>query len=298
MASNCIYNILLLPVVALLQIGFIGALSLSSTYRKGNVPPPPPWSFEVNRIHYQFRTVPVHLAQQTLAAVPDNTINLLSLDGITLGGLFAVEYTNTPVGPYREVAVLSALVTSRTDLFSIGAWASHIFVDSKMAATYGQKYWGLPATVVPIDFSSSSSSSQSSDEGIKPPTWIFSDDHIKVQDWKKVPISNQRQQSNDTKSSFSLSRLIQVDLPSYSGCLLLDNNDNNINNSTNHSPLLRYPLSIIKPESISVGLSGSVSCEKVTDDGLLRNIIEKGNGIMSFDIQNVQLKAGKVSIIS
>jgi hypothetical protein len=42
----------------------------------------------------------------------------------------------------------------------MGAWASHIFVDSQAAADYGREYWGLPATVVPIQFLSEEESSQ------------------------------------------------------------------------------------------------------------------------------------------
>ena len=81
----------------------------------------------------------------------------LSLFGWTLGGVFAVEWADSPLGPYREVAVLSGLVAS-SDL-RIGAWASHIIVTSEGAAEAGKAVFGLPATPGSIEFEAESEAS-------------------------------------------------------------------------------------------------------------------------------------------
>ena len=64
---------------------------------------------------------------------------LLSLAGWTLGGTFCVDWTSSPIGPYREVAVLSGLVVRGG---TAGAWASHIIVTSPDAVDAGREFWG------------------------------------------------------------------------------------------------------------------------------------------------------------
>eukprot|EP00929_Paragymnodinium_shiwhaense_P067890 TRINITY_DN34124_c0_g1_i4.p1 TRINITY_DN34124_c0_g1~~TRINITY_DN34124_c0_g1_i4.p1 ORF type:complete len:304 (+),score=17.17 TRINITY_DN34124_c0_g1_i4:65-913(+) len=71
----------------------------------------------------------------------------LSFLGRTIGGAFYVDWDDSPCGSYREVGLLSALVTLAAG-FSVGAWggwASHVWVDSKKAAAFGTRVWGLPA---------------------------------------------------------------------------------------------------------------------------------------------------------
>mmetsp|Transcript_2897 Transcript_2897/g.6177 ORF Transcript_2897/g.6177 Transcript_2897/m.6177 type:complete len:94 (+) Transcript_2897:288-569(+) len=75
-------------------------------------------------------------------------LKVLSFNDKTLRGVFDVEYQDSQIGPYREVAILSSLVArwSTTQWVpAIGAWACHIFVDSQGAADYGRDLWGLPA---------------------------------------------------------------------------------------------------------------------------------------------------------
>ena len=117
--------------------------------------PPTPWSFPGARILYQPTFVRVADAEAVTPRA--RGLTLLSLFGWTLGGVFAVEWADSPLGPYREVAVLSGLVAS-SDL-RIGAWASHIIVTSEGAAEAGKAIFGLPATPGSIEFEAESEAS-------------------------------------------------------------------------------------------------------------------------------------------
>jgi len=83
------------------------------------------------------------------AVTPRDGLTLLSILGWTLGGVFVVDWTESPVGPYREVAVLSGLVARG---FSIGAWASHIIVTTPASVGGGRAVFGLPTVLGTIDF--------------------------------------------------------------------------------------------------------------------------------------------------
>jgi len=117
--------------------------------------PLPPWSFPNARVLYQPTFVPIKAARAVTPTTSNQNneggggLTLLSLFGYTLGGLFLVEWTHSPIGPYREVAVLSGLVLRD---FSIGAWASHIVVTSPEAVESGRDLFGLPTVLGSIDF--------------------------------------------------------------------------------------------------------------------------------------------------
>ena len=110
---------------------------------------PPPWTFPNARVLYQPALVKVEAAR---AVTPSDGLTLLSAFGYTLGGVFVVEWTDSPIGPYREVAVLSALVGRG---LSIGAWASHIIVTTPEAVDSGRDYFGLPTHLGAISFEAS-----------------------------------------------------------------------------------------------------------------------------------------------
>ena len=109
-------------------------------------PGDPPWSFPEARIWYQPTFVPVAAARE---ATPADGLQLLSAFGYTLGGVFVVEWTKSPLGSYREVAVLSGLVARG---WTIGAWASHIFVSVPAAVDAGRDLFGLPARLADVRF--------------------------------------------------------------------------------------------------------------------------------------------------
>ncbi len=108
--------------------------------------PPAPWSFSNARVMYQPTLVRTSAAR---AVTPRDGLTLLSFLGWTLGGVFVVDWTESPVGPYREVAVLSGLVARG---LSIGAWASHIVVTTPASVGGGRAVFGLPTVLGNIDF--------------------------------------------------------------------------------------------------------------------------------------------------
>jgi len=132
--------------------------------------PLPPWCFPNARVLYQPCFIPVAASRAVIPSLEkkneaiittiededmdDKYLSLLSLFGWTLGGLFVVDWTDSPIGPYREVAVLSGLVIRSDDWFGgIGAWASHIVVNTEDAVESGRRLFGLPAVLGSIDFS-------------------------------------------------------------------------------------------------------------------------------------------------
>ena len=108
--------------------------------------PPAPWSFSNARVLYQPTLVRTSAAR---AVTPRDGLTLLSFLGWTLGGVFVVDWTDSPVGPYREVAVLSGLVARG---LSIGAWASHLVVTTPASVGGGRAVFGLPTVLGSIDF--------------------------------------------------------------------------------------------------------------------------------------------------
>ena len=121
--------------------------------------PPLPWEFPNARVLYQPSLVPLTAAKE----VTPSDMNILSLFGWTLGGVFVVEWTASPVGPYREVAVLSALVSRGLQL---GAWASHIVVTESEACSAAREVFGLPAVVGAVEFHGSSSGGGGGSDGV------------------------------------------------------------------------------------------------------------------------------------
>ena len=111
-----------------------------------NAFPPAPWSFSNARVMYQPTLVRISAAR---AVTPRDGLTLLSFFGYTLGGVFVVDWTDSPVGPYREVAVLSGLVARG---LSIGAWASHIVVTTPASVGGGRAVFGLPTVLGSVDF--------------------------------------------------------------------------------------------------------------------------------------------------
>ena len=248
------------------------------------LPPPPPWSFQVQGIYYQFRWIESERAKSYCPG--NNDLLLLSFGGYTLGGIFCVEYINTPIGSYREVAFLSSLVARRS---GIGAWASHILVDSTDAAKYGQEYWGLPAMVLPIDFQPWQLLDSTEDD-TEPSVDIFmTDESITVTGWNVDA-------SEDTpQDSSSWWKWLDLALPSFSGRLVLGQDE-----SATRSPLLRYPLRIQSPRSIEI--VPDIGVLQVQGNGQfqqeLNDLFEGSKPALSLRIQNLSLTAGKAQVES
>mmetsp|Transcript_14136 Transcript_14136/g.30168 ORF Transcript_14136/g.30168 Transcript_14136/m.30168 type:complete len:357 (+) Transcript_14136:66-1136(+) len=239
----------------------------------------PPWSFQASRIQYQFHLISSKVASKYCPS--DDGVFLFNLFGVTLGGIFVVEYTDTPIGPYREVAFLCGLVGR---LSGIGAWASHIVVDSEDAALYGERFWGLPAEVLPIDLL----------EGATGPTDVLLDEErVRVSGWTTTDNSS----GEDT--SGSIFWWLDIALPSFSGRLLKDNVSTDVGATLKPSPLLRYPLRIQSPDSISLVDNGSLEIKgtgrtQMELDELFRDSLP----LVSLQIDNVRLTAGIATVES
>ena len=200
--------------------------------------PAPPWTFRSARVLYQPTFVPVDAAR---AVTPvDDDLQLLSLFGRTLGGVFVVDWRDSPIGPYREVAVLSALVARD---FRIGAWASDIVVDTPDAVASARNTFGLPARLGTISF-------DAADDALA----FASDDAVAI-GW---PTTDEWRDGDDGAGGFSLT------LPSFSGRLA---------DGDRRSPLLRYPLTLGPARSVRLRPALRVSAAPTTS-APLRRILE------------------------
>lgn len=316
-----------------------GSTTEATTSPSSKPPPPlPPWNFQASRIYYQFRAIPTNQArkycppfssssssQSTLSSSSSSTTSstpaatstssplvLLSAAGCTLGGIFCIEYDDSPIGPYREVAILSSLVAGcRSSAFlpllplSIGAWASHIFVDSNDAAEYGARYWGLPTTVMPIHFEK-----KESDDDValmmarSSCDVMFSNAGIKVSGWNCCEVSNGESKS---ASSWLSSDWIDLSLPSFSGCLPSKEQGQEMPTSSSSSPLLQYPLRILRPQSISLVENGDVhfimndsvvNSQAAAAIAEVKDLLTCSHSLLSVDIRSVNLVAGKAVAIA
>jgi hypothetical protein len=61
--------------------------------------------------------------------------------------LYLAQYRQSPVGEYREIIVAPALLRWQG---RIGAWISHIVVDSEASMIAGRSIWGLPKELASI----------------------------------------------------------------------------------------------------------------------------------------------------
>ena len=280
-----LHRLLLLEILLSTLVCVTEAFSTSTS-----LAPPPPWTFTASRIHYQFLSVPTGVARRVIpttssiggAKENNDGLYLLSIGGKTLGGLFAIEYTDSPVGPYKEIAILAGLVTTRRhlgDVFRIGAWASHIFVDSNDAAEYARRYWGLPATVSPIDLDM-----PGKDEDVSQPTFVVSDDGVGVAGWTGRTSTFESEPTPSSISKFMLSQL-EVTLPSYSGRL------------TSDDALLRYPLSVSGLGRVSIGKGATVEVRDSLRDETLRELLNMSEPLVAIDIDRARLVAGKADVL-
>lgn len=87
---------------------------------------------------------------------PPRSVSVLSLFGWTVGGVVALEYDTSPVGPYREYVTMGALVSKRGTL---GQWGSRLYVSTDVAQQVCEDVWGVPASRAEIDFDEGSNGS-------------------------------------------------------------------------------------------------------------------------------------------
>lgn len=81
-------------------------------------------------------------------ALPDGVV-ALGLFGWTVGGVVALQYDESPVGPYLEYVAMGALVSKRG---ALGQWGARLYVSSAAAERACVDVWGVPASEARIQF--------------------------------------------------------------------------------------------------------------------------------------------------
>lgn len=137
---------LLFPFVALCD-------SLATSTNK-NTDTAYPWSF-TGRLWFRPALVRVPTIEN-MKPLPPPSISILSLFGWTIGGVVALDYDESPVGPYREYVTMGALVSKRG---AVGQWGSRLYVSNDEAERICQEIWKVPAEVANIDFLEGSNTS-------------------------------------------------------------------------------------------------------------------------------------------
>jgi len=111
-----------------------------------------PWSF-TGRLWFRPSLVRVPSLTSSSASNPPPTpppsVSIVNLFGWTLGGTVALEYDDSPVGPYLEYVTMGALVTKRG---AVGQWGSRLYVSTKEAADVCRDTWNVPAQLADIEF--------------------------------------------------------------------------------------------------------------------------------------------------
>ena len=103
-----------------------------------------PWRF-LGRLWFRPSLV---RCDDAYAALPAH-VRPLALFGWTIGGHVALEYDESPVGPYLEYVTMGALVRS---CGTVGQWGSALYVSTDEAAAVCRDTWGVPARSLPIKF--------------------------------------------------------------------------------------------------------------------------------------------------
>jgi len=125
-----------------------------------------PWRFDGR---FWFRPALMRAPQEPLPG----GLSVISLFGWTIGGVVALEYDESPVGPYREYVTLGAIVTKGG---AIGQWGSRLFVSTPEAEEVCKRVWGVPAELRNIEFKEdgeglrvdSPPGASASDDGVRP----------------------------------------------------------------------------------------------------------------------------------
>ena len=134
----------------------------SSSSTENGLDPEYPWSFS-GRLWFRPALVKAPTSGNEKDDVqqpppPPPSVTILQIFGWTIGGSVALEYDDSPVGPYREYVTMGALVSKRG---SLGQWGSKLYVNTKPAEDVCRSTWNVPAELANIDFFSNDKSSLS-----------------------------------------------------------------------------------------------------------------------------------------
>ncbi len=81
--------------------------------------------------------------------LPESLDIISVLPGYTLGGLYLARYGAGSTLEYSELIVVGGVVRQGT---SVGAWITHIYVDSEASVAGGREIWGLPKQLATFDW--------------------------------------------------------------------------------------------------------------------------------------------------
>ena len=147
-----------------------------------------PWLF-TGRLW--FRPAIVRVEDSNTDSLDDTGIvSILSLFGYTIGGTVALEYDESPVGPYREYVSMGALVACSKGGM-VGQWGSRLYVSNKQAEVICQDVWGVPAEVANIDFIEETNSLQVRSAPDPLSITKTSCPNIEVTGWSKTRVNNE-----------------------------------------------------------------------------------------------------------
>jgi hypothetical protein len=110
---------------------------------------PAPWQLCGDAI-LAFKPVRTELARPL---VPTDARIVSVWPGRTIAMLYLARYRQSPVGEYGEVIVAPAIVRLQG---RIGAWISHILVDSEASMIAGRTIWALPKQLASIQWHAAS----------------------------------------------------------------------------------------------------------------------------------------------
>ena len=108
--------------------------------------PPAPWHLYGSAVE-SFHAIDVDRAKQF---VPVDLEIVSVLPGKTVGSVYLSVYESNSTLQYHELIVAPALVRYQE---KIGAWISHIYVDSATSVAGGRNIWGLPKQMADFSWS-------------------------------------------------------------------------------------------------------------------------------------------------
>ena len=119
--------------------------------------PPAPWTLK----GYAIQTLHLSSIQRSRIFVPSQLDIISVVPGQTLSGVYLSTYKSGSTMEYNELIVVAALVRYRNQ---IGAWISHIYVDSEDSVAGGREIWGLPKELAQFTWGNNSVSVRQDDQ--------------------------------------------------------------------------------------------------------------------------------------
>jgi hypothetical protein len=98
--------------------------------------PPAPWTLRGDAV-----VVPIPVRTMNVRRFVPYEVDLVSVNGWTMGGILLADYKDGATLDYHELIVFAGLARAGG---KAGMWVSHIVVDSPASVAGGRRIWGLP----------------------------------------------------------------------------------------------------------------------------------------------------------